>query len=143
MTAAPPVVLVDMNVVLDLVLVREPWASESGALLAALQRGQGRGMIAGHTVTTIYYLVARESGPARARRVVQTLLDAMEVVPVTGNELRGALVSDIADYEDAVQSMAAKSCGATYIATRNVRDFEKTDIPALLPGLVLSLLAQN
>lgn len=140
---ALPIVLVDMNVILDLVLVREPWVGESGALVSALQRGQGRGMIAGHTVTTVYYLVARQSGPARARRVVQALLDAMEVVPVTSDSLRGALVSDMADYEDAVQSMAAKSCGATYIATRNLRDFEKSEIPAVLPGMVLSLLVHH
>ena len=52
--------LIDINVVLDTVLNRQPWEPESTALLDAVQRGRAKGWVAGHTVTTLHYIVARQ-----------------------------------------------------------------------------------
>jgi predicted nucleic acid-binding protein len=138
-----PIVLVDMNVILDLVLVRVPWVDESGALMSALQRGVARGVIASHSVTTIYYLVSRMSGPVRARQVVHDLLETLEVIPVSANELRRAMSRTMHDFEDAVQAEAAVACGARWIATRNIKDFASSDVPARSPGQLLGVLTLN
>lgn len=143
MSTERPVILVDINVVLDLVLVRAPWVDESGALISALQRGAARGVVASHSVTTVYYLVSRIFGPVRARQVVRELLDTLEVVPVSARELQRALFCEMHDFEDAVQAEAAAACGARWIATRNLKDFATCEIPARLPGQLLSLLTAN
>lgn len=140
MSGAAPVVLLDTNVLLDLVLAREPWATEAGALLTAVYHGRAQGVVAAHTVTTLFYLVARGGGRQRAREVVQQLLDTVQVVPVAERELRQALGSDLADYADAVQAMVAVACGARCIATRNLKDFAGSPVPAMPPGQVLALL---
>ncbi len=41
------------------------------------------------------------------------------------------------DFEDAMQVAAARSCGAMVIATRNVRDFAHSPIPARTPSEIL------
>jgi hypothetical protein len=47
------------------------------------------------------------------------------------------------DYEDAVQALCAKRNRADYIITRNVSDFSKSFVPAILPCDVLMLLKQD
>jgi hypothetical protein len=44
------------------------------------------------------------------------------------------------DFEDAVQSSCARRVKADYIITRNVKDFEKSPVPAILPSEALELL---
>lgn len=140
MTAATPTILLDTNVVLDLLLGREPWARESAELLAALHRGVGRAVVAAHAVTTVFYVTARAVGRERAARAVRELLELVDVVPVDGDLLRRAMISGILDFEDAVQAAAAESCSARCIATRNIRDFADAAVPAMLPGAALALL---
>jgi hypothetical protein len=38
-----------------------------------------------------------------------------------------------ADFEDALQAAAARSAGASFIVTRNVKDFRFSQVPALSP----------
>src|SRR5689334_17795606 len=57
--AAARTVLVDTNVILDLVLAREPWAADAARLLSDVERGTVRGWMASHAVTTVHYVVAK------------------------------------------------------------------------------------
>jgi predicted nucleic acid-binding protein len=75
--------LLDINIMLDVVLARHPWAEEAAVLLSLVENGRADGYIAGHTITTIHYIVAKEKGspvlstgykrPARVQPVVATL----------------------------------------------------------------------
>ena len=62
-------VLVDTNVVLDVLLDRQPRATHSTALVAYIEAGRMRGFLSAHSVTTIHYLLRRELGESRARKV--------------------------------------------------------------------------
>ncbi len=61
--------------------------------------------------------------------------------PTTTAHLRGACQLPFKDFEDAMQVGAAIACTADYIATRNVRDFRKSPIPALTPAQIVVRLA--
>jgi hypothetical protein len=52
-------------------------------------------------------------------------------------------MGDFADFEDAVQASCAARVKADYIVTRNVGDFEKSLIPAILPADMLKLLQRD
>lgn len=43
------------------------------------------------------------------------------------------------DLEDSMQHQSAVSSGLDYIVTRNIKDFEKSDIPAVTPEEFLIL----
>ena len=51
--------LLDLNVFLDVILDRPPDADVAAALWAAIERGQGHGMVPAHGVTTIFYLLEK------------------------------------------------------------------------------------
>ena len=126
-------VLYDTNVLLDVTLRREPHLAASAAALDAVGQGQVEGYIAGHAVTTLFYLLQRELGATKSRRVLADLLAKMHVAPVTDAGIRQALSGPFKDFEDAVSHAAAQEAGVAVIVTRNVGDFAKGTIPAILP----------
>jgi len=50
--------LFDTNVLLDAVLVREPWADDAMAVLEAVEAGRAVGYVAPHGISTFYYFHA-------------------------------------------------------------------------------------
>ena len=126
-------VLYDTNVLLDVTLRREPHLAASAAALDAVGQGQVEGYIAGHAVTTLFYLLQRELGATKSRRVLADLLAKMRVAPVTDAGIRQAISGPFKDFEDAVSHAAAQEAGVSLIVTRNVGDFAKGTIPAVLP----------
>lgn len=44
------------------------------------------------------------------------------------------------DFEDCLQDECAKQVNADYIVTRNIKDFSKSDIPAVTPEIFLKIL---
>lgn len=137
---SPIALLVDTNVILDVILAREPWAAEAARLLDAIARGRASGYVAGHAMTTVHYIVEREATRAKANTAVSDLLDVLAVVPLEMADFQRALAMGLRDYEDAVQVAAALRAGAAFLVTRNGRDFRGAPIATRTPGEVLALL---
>ena len=133
--------LLDINIVLDVVFDR-PSEPASSALIATCSQ-QNQAWLAWHSVATLSYLIEREKDASTARAVISDLLTWAQVA-TTGhpNALR-ALQLPMADFEDALQVVAAQACEAKYIITRNVRDFAKSPVAAVTPEKFLALLAST
>jgi predicted nucleic acid-binding protein len=137
---AAPVLLIDTNVVLDVVLERRPWVEDASTLLDAIAGRRAVGHIASHAVTTVHYIVERERSRAVAGTAVSDLLDLLHVVPLGSDDFRRAVGLGLADYEDAVQAAACLQVGADFLVTRNPRDFKGAPVSPRSPGEVLALL---
>lgn len=109
-------------------------------MLSAVEEGRAEGHVAAHTITTIYYIVAREKGRQVAARAVTDLLRIVRVVAIGGSDFQQALVLDMDDFEDAVQAAAALQIGAGYLVTRNTKDFRGAPVEVCTPGEVLAML---
>ena len=133
-------VLLDTNVVLDVLLQREPHVAVSAAVLGVVESGVVTGLIGATTVTTIHYLLEKALGARRARRHVETLLSLCEVAPVTEEVLREALALGFADYEDAVLHEAARHAKAQGIVTRDQQGFKRSELPVYTPDELLATL---
>jgi predicted nucleic acid-binding protein len=134
-------VLFDTNVILDVLLEREPHVDAASKLFALVDNGRIDGWICATTATTIYYIASKSLGARRARDQVHGLLGLFEVAPVDKAVLDGALDIDFSDYEDAVVHEAARAVGATLIVTRDRDDFVHSAIPALDPQELLAVVA--
>jgi len=62
------------------------------------------------------------------------------VSPTDTDAFRYAATLPMKDFEDAMQVAAARACGAEVIATRNVKDFRRSPIPAKTPDEVVATL---
>lgn len=126
-------VLVDTNIVLDVLLDREPHARASAEILSRVERGEVSGWLGATTVTTLYYLIAKAAGQDKALTEVRKLLSLFEIAPVNRPVLEGALAIGFADFEDAVLHEAARQIEAAAIVTRNPRHFAKAELPVYTP----------
>ena len=123
--------LLDTDVLIDVALDRHPHADAAAELLDRLERGRENAFIAWHTVSNFYYLVAPTRGGPSARDFIVELTRFVEVAATDTRAVRFAAALPMRDFEDAMQVAAARACGAQHIVTRNVRDFDRSPIPAL------------
>ena len=130
----------DANVVLDVLLRRQPFNGPSGELLSRAECGDVQGYICASVVTTIFYLARKVVGLDDARRQVHTILSILDVAPVTRSVLQEAAESNMSDFEDAVVAASARQMQVQAIATRNERDFAKAPVSAYSPASLLALL---
>lgn len=126
-------VLFDTNVVLDLLLDRQPWSAAAAELFARVEGGTLDGYLGATTLTTVHYLAAKAVGAEAARRQIAELLALCKVAAVDRTVLAEAQALDFGDFEDAVLHQAARSVGADAIVTRDPRGFRGARLPVLTP----------
>ena len=136
-------ILFDTNVVLDVLLDRQPHVEASTAAWAAVEMGVWEGMLAAHAVTTIHYLIRKEMGSSKARRTISAILGGFGVAAVDGAVVKEALELPFSDFEDAVTAAAARLAKCEYIVTRDPKGFRGSPVRALTPEAVTPLLYQE
>jgi predicted nucleic acid-binding protein len=133
-------VLIDLNIVLDVLQRREPFYEMSAGVLAAAETGRVEGWVAAHSLTTLFYLLARYQSAEQARVALTDLLTFLSVAAVDHVVIEQALNLPYPDFEDAEQMMAAVRSGVSYLVTRNVRDYGMGPLRALQPAELMALL---
>jgi predicted nucleic acid-binding protein len=133
-------VLIDVDVILDVLQRREPFFATSVRVLACAETGIVEGWVAAHSLTTLFYLLAKYQSADRARVTLGELLNFLSVAAVDQMVIEQALRLPYRDFEDAVQMMAAVRTGVQYLVTRNVQDYESGPLPAIQPAELLPLV---
>jgi len=126
-------VLLDTNILLDVLLKRPPFFADSSAVVA---RCVVRGIemwIAWHGLATAYYFLKRGLREADALVEVDRIFSWAQVASVTDAAARRARSLGFTDFEDALQAVAAESCSADWLVTRNASDFRSSGVPAITP----------
>jgi len=133
-------VLVDTNVVLDVLLDREPHVAASAEILSRVESGSVSGWLCATTITTLSYLLTKAAGSKKALADIHQLLSLFEIAPVNRPVLEAALALGFDDFEDGVLHEAARQIDAHAIVTRNVGDFERADLPVYTPEELVEIL---
>ena len=135
-------ILFDSDVLLDILAQRQPFVVASAQALNTVMKKQVQGFVSGHAVTNIFYILRRQIGSEAARKLIENLLQHIQIASVTNQVIHQALQSPIKDFEDAVTSAAAMSAGLEIIVTRNQADFVASLVPAMLPEEFLKMLSE-
>lgn len=128
-------IFIDTDVLLDVLLAREPHVAASGELLDWAERHPGKSAVSWHGLANLHYL--SENG---ATAFIQDLLTFCEVPSTGTDEMFYALELRFRDLEDAMQVAAATKFQAHVIATRNFKDYRKSPIGAQSPADLLTKL---
>ena len=127
-------VLLDTNVVLDLLLQREPFCDDALKVFRLCEAGKVVACITINQTTDIFYLLCRSGKPAPlAKKIVAALVNNLKTLDVNQKDGLEALGSDMFDYEDALIAFCAKRHRVSYVITRNEKDFKLSPIKALSP----------
>ena len=135
-----PAVLIDINILLDVLQKREQFYEASARMLASVEIGKVRGLVAAHSITTLFYLIRKDRSVADARATITNLLQFIEIAPIDQSTIEQALNLDYRDFEDAVQMISAVQCKVDYLITRNEKDYQPALLPILQPVDFLSTL---
>ena len=133
-------VLFDTNIILDVLLDREPFSEYSSYLMSMVERSEIHGYVCATTVTTIYYLLSKHLNKEKTSKSITSIVRLFEVASVNRLVIENALSSKFTDFEDSVLHESALHAGAEYIITRNTKDFKKSEIPTFTPTEFLSML---
>lgn len=125
--------LFDTNVVLDVLLAREPHALPAARLLAAVVDGGLEGVLCATSITTLHYLASKAAGPRVAHNLLGVSLGMFEIAPVNDVVLRRAFGGGGPDFEDQVIAEAAAATKVNVIVTRDAAGFRHATTPVMSP----------
>lgn len=131
-------ILLDNDVLIDIALDRHPHSVPAAELLDAIESGMDTACIAWHSVSNLFYLVSPTRGGMRTRDFIVELTRFVGVAATDTDGIRYAAALPMSDFEDAMQVAAARACRARCIVTRNIRDYERSPIPAVSPQEALA-----
>ena len=136
-----PEYLLDTNIVLDLIGKREPFVNSALRIFVFAEKEQLKLWISPHSLATIYYVLSKDRDPKNASKLLEKLLGRLHIAPIDETVVRRAFSYGFRDWEDALIASAAYGARVDAIVTRNVKDFKKSPLPALLPDEVLARLS--
>ena len=128
-------VLIDTNVILDILQKREPFFTDSYRALRRALENDAECLIFASAATDIFYVLRKSLGSAQqAKEHIDQLARVVSFADVQGMDIHTALMRAMPDFEDAVVDAVAERSGASYILTRNIKDFTGSVVPAILPA---------
>ncbi len=132
--------IVDTNVVLDVLLGREPFVKAAVEVFCLIEESRVDAFLCATTITTIDYLLIQSLPPTKARDALRKLISLFEIATVNRPVIERALGSKIQDFEDAVLDEAGQMAGADSVITRNTKDFTGSALKVFDPTEFLAQL---
>lgn len=126
-------VLLDTDVVLDVIMAREPFVLEAAELLDLSEQGAFEAYVSAITPLNIFYVARKARTKANLRQAVHELLQTVRVCTIDESVLANAFTLSFADYEDAVQHCCATASNLEGIVTRNLKDYKNATLPVFSP----------
>ena len=135
-------IIFDTCVILDYLLDREEYSSNTEKLIIKAAQNRLQGLITVKSLMDIHYILKHTlHNEKNIRDIISTLLDSFALVDSTGENAVRALSSDVNDYEDALMIETAVSYVVDGIVTRNLKDYRKSSIRIYSPEDLLAVLA--
>lgn len=131
-------ILIDTNIVLDVMLKREPFYRLSLEILSLAKKEDIEEYVSASAITDIYYLAYRQlRDKVIVNKLMKELLTVVSVASVSGQEIENALSLEWNDFEDSVQYSVAFLQEMEGIVTRNPNDYKEAKIKVWKPEELL------
>lgn len=131
-------VFIDSDVILDVLLARDPFAINSAKVLNLCEISQIQGFTSTTTLLNTAYVLGKSKMTA-VRAPLLLIRDLIQVLSITPEDINYGLLSDFLDFEDSVQSSVALNANLEFIITRNVKDYITSEVKAITPEQFLNL----
>ena len=128
-------VLVDTNIILDVILERENFYTDSNHVFELCKDKKIHGILAVHTITNLFYILRKKFSNTKCREIIMDFLTIFKVEKIDGEKIFRALINEnFKDFEDRLQIECAIAIDADYIITRDKNDFVGSEISCVTPG---------
>lgn len=131
-------ILIDTNIVLDVMLKREPFYKLSLEILGLAKKDDVEEYVSASAITDIYYLAYRQlRDKGMVKKLMKELFTVVSVASVSEQEIENALSLEWNDFEDSVQYSVAFLQEMEGIVTRNPNDYKEAKIKIWKPEELL------
>ncbi len=133
-------ILCDINFILDIFLVREPFYTPAARIFAMIEAKHFKGYLCANSFPILFYILAKELKRDKAMRVLEKVRIVFRVATVDEKVIDLSLASDFKDFEDAVQCYSAVRAKADCLITRNKTDYNTDIISIMTPEEFLAAI---
>ena len=132
--------MIDTNIILDVLLERDPFFKDSKAVLNLCESRKILGFISASTATDIFCLVRKAlNSTDEAYTALGHILNIVKVLTVTNDDVNTAFIQHAPDFEDCLLATCAKSNKCSGIVTRNKKDFLTFGISTFSPEEIIEI----
>lgn len=132
-------VFVDTSIIVDLIADRKPFSKFSIEIFEKAGRKEIQLFTSSHSIATTHYLLKKYLEEKQLREVIYNVLAFVQIIAIDEDIIKRGLKSKRKDFEDALQMLCAYNIEKLdYIATRNIKDFKYSEIPAFPPDELLT-----
>ena len=137
-------IFIDTNVIIDFLANRSPFSEYAAILFQMAKEKKIRIYVSAISFNNIYYILRKVTSHKKALNLISEIDEYVGVQETDRTILRKAIKSGFSDFEDAIQYFSAVQLGTIdVIATRDIKDFKKSEIPVLSPETTVKLLIKE
>jgi len=133
-------IFVDSDILLDLLLKREPFDRFSELLLEQSRSHQISLYTSTLILANVHYLIAKDFNRYIAKEQLKVLSHIIQMLPFEPDDIKMALDSEHIDFEDTIQFFIAKKHKCDLIISRNIKHYKKFSLPVLTAEQFLEVL---
>lgn len=134
-------ILVDTNVILDLLLKREPYSIAAQTIITKCAEREVIGYLAAYSIPNLFYILRKNYTQKERRKFIKNLCDIFRISDLNEEKIISAIDNeDFTDFEDCLQEECAVEAMADYIVTRNPEDYKGSRVKVILPDEFVKLL---
>lgn len=131
-------VLLDSDVVLDFFFDRLPFAEFAAQVIGLCEAQKIKGYLTPVIYSNTYYILRQTESHRKVVEKLKQLLSITDVLIMDKVVVSSALNSGFKDFEDSLQHFSAiKNGKIDVILTRNVKDYNKSEIAVMTPETYL------
>lgn len=134
-------ILVDTNIILDVLLKREPHDKAAQVIMTKCADREITGYLAAHSIPNIFYVLRKEYSQEERRKFIKNLCEIFRISDLNAEKIISAIDNEqFSDFEDCLQEECAVAEVVDYIVTRNPADFKKSRVKVIEPDDFVRLL---
>ncbi|MDA3941291.1 MAG: PIN domain-containing protein [Spirochaetia bacterium] len=121
-------IFVDTDVILDLLMKREPFYKAAVELFRQIELKRIKGYTSPLVIANLHYLLSKIYNKKKSIELLTELLKILVITIIDGETIKLVFEEKkIKDLEDLIQYYSALERDIDFIVTRNIKDFPKTD----------------
>ncbi len=124
---------IDSDVLLDLLLDREPFSEDTAILIEKSIESQIKLYTSILSIANMHYIIGRLETKKRADSKINKILKIISIENSGQTVIDKATKSKFTDFEDSIQNFCAVEASHKILITRNTKDYKESELSIFTP----------
>ena len=132
-------ILLDTNILLDYLLMREPFYDNASEIVRRCVDGIYRGCVAAHSISNMFFILRKTYNIKERREILLSICEIFDIIGIDKTKLIIGLENeDFSDFEDCLQSECAEKLVQNILSQEIQKILYTVPYPLLLQMIFLT-----